>query len=114
LITLGSSLPAWTWIVKKYNMIYQYTGKLSYVSDITSCSGKVKEKVTVVITADGRNIAMMLFDDKIDTYLKGIKLGDIVTTSFSIKSTEWEGNGKWYTTLFCIDIEKADRATMDK
>ena len=93
-------------------MMYQFTGKLIKVGNVVPCTGKVKEKCTFVVRNDGegREIAFVLFDDKIELFLEPLEKGDTVEVSFTIKSREFIHNGvntgDYSTLCYAMNVKK--------
>ena len=76
------------------------------------CTGKVREKCTFVVRTDeeGREIAFVLFDDKIDLFLEPLEKGDKIEVSFTIKSREFIHNGvntgDYSTLCYAMNVTK--------
>ena len=85
-------------------MVFKQQGKIKSVSGIESVkSGKIKEKLTLVLEESGKEIIFILFDEKINL-LKPLELGDEVIIHFSIKRA---GTGST-NSCFCLNIEKVE------
>lgn len=77
-------------------MTYTFQGKIVKVGNVIPSTGKIKEKCTFIVRDDdddGREIAFMLFDEKINLFLEPLEIGDKVEVSFTIKSREYIHNG---------------------
>lgn len=85
----------------------EFIGKIKWVSEVEQCTGKIKEKVTVVISDKTRDIAFLIFDTQIYKLLEPLEIGDKVKVEFSVKSREYKG--KWYTEAYALTIEKVER-----
>ena len=96
-------------------MQYQVTGKIIKVGSVIPVTGKVKEKCTFIVRDEedsGREIAFLLFDEKIDMYLRPLEIGDKVKVTFTIKSREFINKGistgDYSTNCFAINVEKIE------
>lgn len=94
--------------------MYQFTGKLIKVGAVVPCTGKIKEKCTFIVRSDeeGREIAFILFDEKINLYLEPLEKGDKVEVSFTIKSREFIHNGvntgDYSTLCYAMSVRKIE------
>lgn len=95
-------------------MTYQFTGKLLKVGNVVPCTGKIKEKCTFIVRNDdeGREIAFVLFDEKINLYLEPLEKGDKIEVSFTIKSREFIHNGvntgDYSTVCYAMSVTKIE------
>lgn len=80
-------------------MLDKNTGKTRTGNDFTS-------QEFVVIVSNGNyidDVCLRAFGDACDK-LNGLKAGDNVRVTFTIRSREW--NGRWFTDLNVIDVQQ--------
>lgn len=96
-------------------MHYTFQGKIIKVGGVVPCTGKVKEKCTFIVrddNDDGREVAFIVFDKNIDSFLGPLSIGDKIEVTFTIKSREYIRNGvntgDYSTSCFAIGVKKLE------